>query len=607
MKSIVLFSMYPELLKALRTVLTACNQQSILDLVDRCLRRISWLRIRYIPKTPYLGRLALKREAAGKVRVFAMVDGWTQWALDPLHRRLFSILKNRFPTDGTFDQLKPLSRVPWGKVPIFSYDLSSATDRLPIDLQVKILTQFFSSELAEAWRVLLIGREYKVPQGRELDKINVSGVLPNAIKYSVGQPMGALSSWAMLALTHHFIVHAAAWDSLVVSHGSKFDEYAVLGDDIVIWNKRVADRYLVIIRSLGVEVGLAKSIVSLDGLGLEFAKKTFLKGQDCSPVPLKELSSAHRNFSSLRSFAEKYSLDTLQILRFLGYGYRVDPTKFSSRVMRILRIIYSIPRTPQELRELFLYDFIYDSMDDLKKFSPDYIREVTLDFLWTELHDLLKRAESSLDDIRFLRVSRWVDRTFAIDRLSAFVLSSITEFHCEPWQKDIVTHINMLKQSIIHIRNIRERDLTEDIQYMEEDQFDYQGPIVSTLDEFGNLIDDDHQMFQEDLIETRSNWKPSMKIIETETGFKFWGSSKFTRHDTDYIISAITSIYEAQDYIDRIQLELIRQPRPIMPTDPKFEEEIRTLRLWTYWAGKMSNVRNIHDLGQLNLPKPSKD
>jgi hypothetical protein len=34
--------------------------------------------------------------------------------------------------------------------------------------------------------------------------------LPEAVRYEVGQPMGALSSWAMLALTHHFIVQFAA-------------------------------------------------------------------------------------------------------------------------------------------------------------------------------------------------------------------------------------------------------------------------------------------------------------------------------------------------------------------------------------------------------------
>lgn len=51
--------------------------------------------------------------------------------------------------DGTFDQLKPLARVPFGKVPIYSYDLSSATDRLPIGLQVKILAQAYNPIIAE--------------------------------------------------------------------------------------------------------------------------------------------------------------------------------------------------------------------------------------------------------------------------------------------------------------------------------------------------------------------------------------------------------------------------------------------------------------------------
>jgi len=34
--------------------------------------------------------------------------------------------------------------------------------------------------------------------------------VPSKVRYAVGQPMGALSSWAMLALTHHLIVAMAA-------------------------------------------------------------------------------------------------------------------------------------------------------------------------------------------------------------------------------------------------------------------------------------------------------------------------------------------------------------------------------------------------------------
>jgi len=43
--------------------------------------------------SPALGKLGLKDEPAGKVRVFAMVDCITQWAFRPLHDRIFEILK----------------------------------------------------------------------------------------------------------------------------------------------------------------------------------------------------------------------------------------------------------------------------------------------------------------------------------------------------------------------------------------------------------------------------------------------------------------------------------------------------------------------------------
>jgi len=50
-----------------------------------------------------LGQLALKEEAAGKIRVFAMVDVWTQSVLRPLHDWLFDLFK-RLPNDCTHNQ-----------------------------------------------------------------------------------------------------------------------------------------------------------------------------------------------------------------------------------------------------------------------------------------------------------------------------------------------------------------------------------------------------------------------------------------------------------------------------------------------------------------------
>lgn len=50
-----------------------------------------------------LSQLSLKKEAAGKVRVFAIIDSITQSALKPIHEFLFDVLR-KLPNDGTFDQ-----------------------------------------------------------------------------------------------------------------------------------------------------------------------------------------------------------------------------------------------------------------------------------------------------------------------------------------------------------------------------------------------------------------------------------------------------------------------------------------------------------------------
>lgn len=101
-----------------------------------------------IGRIPPLGRLGFKTEAAGKVRVFAMVDPITNWLMKPLHDRLFNYLKG-IPQDGTFDQLAPVKLLQEkGFKSFYCYDLSAATDRLPISLQVMLLRPILG-EVAE--------------------------------------------------------------------------------------------------------------------------------------------------------------------------------------------------------------------------------------------------------------------------------------------------------------------------------------------------------------------------------------------------------------------------------------------------------------------------
>lgn len=62
--------------------------------------------------------------------------------LQPLHQFLFRKLK-KIEEDGTFDQTKAfndlISRLSRVKPKLYGFDLSAATDRLPIQLQMDIL------------------------------------------------------------------------------------------------------------------------------------------------------------------------------------------------------------------------------------------------------------------------------------------------------------------------------------------------------------------------------------------------------------------------------------------------------------------------------------
>jgi len=105
-----------------------------------------------------LGRLSVKLEAKGKARVFAITDWWSQGLLYHLHTYLFQILKG-IGQDGTFDQSAPLRRLRRNMestVPVFSYDLSAATDRLPVWVQIATLRAL--CPYASEWAFLLVGR-----------------------------------------------------------------------------------------------------------------------------------------------------------------------------------------------------------------------------------------------------------------------------------------------------------------------------------------------------------------------------------------------------------------------------------------------------------------
>jgi hypothetical protein len=162
--------------------------------------------------------------------------------------------------------------------------------------------------------------------------------IPKSLTYAVGQPMGALSSWALLALTHHFIIQFAAYR---VGFRRWFEAYVVLGDDVVILHDEVAEEYLLLMKDLGVGINLVKSIRSKDSL--EFAKRNFVRGVDVSPLSFKELDVAGASLDALLQLVQRFqeNVRLSSILRLQGFGYRVlgSMSQRFSKMNRRLRFL----------------------------------------------------------------------------------------------------------------------------------------------------------------------------------------------------------------------------------------------------------------------------
>jgi len=210
---------------------------------------------------------------------------------------VFNLLRT-LPNDGTFNQEAAFERaIQKCKAAgcAFGYDLSAATDRLPIALQTAIMASWFGQEEANLWAKVLVDRDYRVkPEGTPPE------VKEGLYRYTVGQPMGAYSSWGMLAVTHHWIVQWAYHLAYPLRKAEWFDGYELLGDDIVIFDKAVATKYLEIMTSLGVDINLNKSVVSDPGKVVEFAKRTGVGDQDVSAISLKMIMAA----KSIKEFTQ---------------------------------------------------------------------------------------------------------------------------------------------------------------------------------------------------------------------------------------------------------------------------------------------------------------
>jgi hypothetical protein len=359
-----------------------------------------------------VGKLSIVEEP-GKKRIVAMVDIWTQWLFYPLHRFIFDKVLRVIPQDGTFNQAKPVKELlerasKAGRTHFWSYDLSAATDRLPLTLQILVLGAFTLESFAHTWAAVLTDRDFRTPK----EYGTTFGRGANFVRYSVGQPMGAYSSWGMLAWTHHAIVQFAAWR---VGHRSWFTWYAVLGDDIVICDRAVAAQYVHLMDEFGVKIGLHKSIISSNST-LEFAKRFYYRGKEVSPLSLAGISVGWLGPGFvpevLAACEAKLGVEIslYQVARYVGVGFK-SASAASARVLTGLpRILSSTlllllrpgaPRGAASLLDWYLAVTMTGSTRAKVKVSDE---EKIFTLIWSEVVDsvlgpALKRVRSVVDNL----------------------------------------------------------------------------------------------------------------------------------------------------------------------------------------------------------------
>jgi hypothetical protein len=301
------------------------------------------------------GELTILPERGNKARVIASPHAELQVFLKPLHDALGDCLK-AIPEDCTFDQIKGAKfaqeALKRGKT-VHSVDLSAATDRFPLELQVGLLRKLNKDAHNINWasifrRSALL--KWRSPYGD--------------IHYGAGQPMGLYGSFNLFAITHHAVLHTLCRDL-----GLNPRPYRILGDDIVITDDSLALKYKTFMNNLGVEVSASKTITS--NVVAEFAGFLITKGQLIKAAkPPKEAMTVGSMINYIKTLGKNPFTGPLQdlgeVLRYLPepYGAGVNPRGLSKAARLNFYMsgkLEEIPKTVSANIETHLFAHLRDN------------------------------------------------------------------------------------------------------------------------------------------------------------------------------------------------------------------------------------------------------
>jgi hypothetical protein len=375
------------------------------------------------------GRLFNFDAPGGKLRTVAICDYWTQVCMKSVHDHLFKILKVLWRNDATFDQQGTVDRYfAEGFKPHWSFDLSAATDSIPLSLYIECLAPLLKQKgetyekaylRAQLWSRLMTERDFHIPSPKKGETGYTGNRISRTIRYATGQPMGAYSSWASMALVHHALVQFASWlNEQPHLPGLKstrrplgmprwFNSYLVLGDDVDIARCDItANNYQVACEAFHIKIGLAKSLRSKDNF-FEFANQRFCEEGNISPLSLSEELSSSETWNRRVEYVSRISkrfgiaMNEINLVRLVltSRQWTSLVPEFSGLrpkvLVRLLRFILLNPLKPNwhsgqiisieavliwlaQLQELILTTASAEVWNDLESHLADRIREMVM-------------------------------------------------------------------------------------------------------------------------------------------------------------------------------------------------------------------------------------
>ena len=221
---------------------------------------------------------------------------------------------------------------------VYAYDASNFTERLPLETQLSVLegliqTGFISQFDYDVFKLASQGEYKDVLHDRTL-------------KYEVGQPQGLGPSFNVATLTHVAIVMSC------ITSRDQSHLFSVIGDDIVIADKELADSYINKMSTLGVDINQEKSLISdvvseyagkmitKEGIILSAKIKRIHEGEDTNKVTSKLLAhmsfygnvDAWKNFSPAQRY---YAYKAIEPLYMGGLDFKMPGDSAELKFSRI--------------------------------------------------------------------------------------------------------------------------------------------------------------------------------------------------------------------------------------------------------------------------------